>query len=245
MSDVYARLAVTDERAGRAADGLLADPAYRAAVVDLLGVLAYGELGGLRAAGRRRRAGAHLGDKAELAGHGHRRVPALRGCASALVAIGADPEVAMAPSSCRLEASTLDGAGDWLEGLVKAYVGDGIARDFYREVARYLDPATRALVLEVLDRHRPRGVRGRPGAGRRSRPTRASPAGSRCGAGGSSARRSRRRSACAAERDALVDLLVGTASTRPGRRPRSSSARMFTRITEDHTRRMAALGLSA
>ena len=38
----------------------------------------------------------------------------------------------------------------WLEGLVKAYVGDGIAADFYREVAEFLDPSTRELVLEVL-----------------------------------------------------------------------------------------------
>ena len=40
---------------------------------------------------------------------------------------------------------------DWLEGLVKAYVGDSIASDFYREVAARLDGDTRALVLGVLD----------------------------------------------------------------------------------------------
>ena len=39
---------------------------------------------------------------------------------------------------------------DWLEGLVKAYVGDGIAADFYRAVAQVLDPASRDLVLTVL-----------------------------------------------------------------------------------------------
>ena len=39
---------------------------------------------------------------------------------------------------------------DWLEGLVKAYVGDGIAADFYRAVADLLDPQTRALVADVL-----------------------------------------------------------------------------------------------
>src|SRR5580765_1534070 len=40
---------------------------------------------------------------------------------------------------------------DWLEGLVKAYVGDGIAEDFYREVSAYLDESTRDLVLSVLE----------------------------------------------------------------------------------------------
>ena len=39
---------------------------------------------------------------------------------------------------------------DWLEGLVKAYVGDGLAADFYREIAAYLDTDTRALVLDTL-----------------------------------------------------------------------------------------------
>ena len=39
---------------------------------------------------------------------------------------------------------------DWLEGLVKAYVGDGIAADFYRAVAQVLDPDSQGLVLAVL-----------------------------------------------------------------------------------------------
>jgi len=39
----------------------------------------------------------------------------------------------------------------WLESLVKAYVGDGLAADFYREVAAWLDDEpTRELVLTVL-----------------------------------------------------------------------------------------------
>ena len=39
---------------------------------------------------------------------------------------------------------------DWYEGLVKAYVGDGFAADFYREVAAFVDADTRDLVHEVL-----------------------------------------------------------------------------------------------
>ena len=38
----------------------------------------------------------------------------------------------------------------WLEGLVKAYVGDGMAADFYREVATFVDDRTRDLVIDVL-----------------------------------------------------------------------------------------------
>src|SRR5260221_9602484 len=40
---------------------------------------------------------------------------------------------------------------DWCEGLIKAYVGDGMASDFYREVSNYLtDEPTRALIQSVL-----------------------------------------------------------------------------------------------
>jgi hypothetical protein len=39
---------------------------------------------------------------------------------------------------------------DWLEALVKAYVGDGIADDFYAEIATFLDEPDRVLVLDVL-----------------------------------------------------------------------------------------------
>jgi hypothetical protein len=39
----------------------------------------------------------------------------------------------------------------WLESLVKAHVGDGLAADFYREIAEWLDPVTRQLVFSVLD----------------------------------------------------------------------------------------------
>lgn len=35
---------------------------------------------------------------------------------------------------------------DYPEALVKIYVGDGIAADFYREVAQFLEPDAKALV---------------------------------------------------------------------------------------------------
>jgi hypothetical protein len=38
----------------------------------------------------------------------------------------------------------------WGEALVKAYVGDGLAADFYREVAEFVDESTRTLIHEVL-----------------------------------------------------------------------------------------------
>ena len=51
---------------------------------------------------------------------------------------------------CSSPYACLTAPADWLESLVKAYVGDGIARDFYREVAAYMDPRSGGLVREVL-----------------------------------------------------------------------------------------------
>lgn len=71
--------------------------------------------------------------------------------AARITELGGDPEEAMAPF-----VGPLEGYHDstqprtWLEGLVKTYVGDGIADDFYREVAQVLVPPDRELVLDVL-----------------------------------------------------------------------------------------------
>ena len=132
----------------------------------------------------------------------------------------------------------------WLEGLVKAYVGDGIAKDFYREISAYVDDDTRRrcwsrAVLEDAGQAEfaVRVVREAIEADPRDR----RPAGP-VGPPAASARRSRRRSAVAVERDALSALLVG------GRPPGADLAelgRMFARLTDEHSRRMDRLGLSA
>src|SRR5271167_2532868 len=65
--------------------------------------------------------------------------------------LDADPDAAMQPFVQALDAfHARTRPADWLEGLVKAYVGDGIAADFYRAVAQLVDPQTRELVLRVL-----------------------------------------------------------------------------------------------
>src|SRR5262249_39066955 len=68
-----------------------------------------------------------------------------------LTRMGAVPEQAMQPFVEPLNAFHARTApADWLEGLVKAYVGDGFAADFYRAGAEVLGPDARALVLGVL-----------------------------------------------------------------------------------------------
>ena len=72
---------------------------------------------------------------------------------------------------------------DWYESLIKAYVGDGLADDFYREIAAYLDADTRDLIVASVDDDGPRRSSS-TGCGPRSPPTTGSAAGSRCGAAG-------------------------------------------------------------
>src|SRR5215210_1017910 len=121
------------------------------AVVDLLGVLAYAELTAFDRLAEDARLAPTLTGRAALAkmaaaeiGHHCRLVERLR-------QLGADPSAAMAPFVPALDAfheSTRPST--WLEGLVKAYVGDGLATDFYREIAAFLPGTDRDLVLEVL-----------------------------------------------------------------------------------------------
>src|SRR3954464_12312772 len=66
--------------------------------------------------------------------------------------LGADPFVAMAPFRDAIDLFHEHTApSDWYESLVKAYVGDGLADDFYREIAAYLDADTRDLVVASVD----------------------------------------------------------------------------------------------
>jgi hypothetical protein len=228
---------------GGAAGNLDADPGYRQAVVDVLGALAYGELTAFSRLASDADLAPTLTEKAELARlavveFSHFEV--LRG---RLQEIGVDPEAAMEPFVAAVDAFHERTAPQtWLEGLVKAYVGDGIASDFYREISRFLDPATHHLVTTVLAdsgqaefvvrvvseaiAEDPR-VSGRLALwGRRL-----------VGEALSQAQR------VAADRDGLATLLVGSVD-RPGA-DLAELVRMFTRLTEAHSRRMARLGLSA
>ena len=74
-----------------------------------------------------------------------------RALARHLEAQGVAVEDAMAPFIAPFDAFHDSTAPhSWLESLVKAHVGDGLAADFYREIAEWLDPETRDLVFEVL-----------------------------------------------------------------------------------------------
>ena len=114
--------------------------------VELLGVLAYGELSAFDRMAADARYAPTLSGRVTLSEMGH-----FRRLATYLDTLGVMVEDAMAPFIAPLEAFHDSTAPhSWLESLVKAHVGDGLAADFYREIAEWLDPVTRDLVFEVL-----------------------------------------------------------------------------------------------
>ncbi|MBI4944244.1 MAG: hydroxylase [Actinobacteria bacterium] len=219
------------------------DPAYAEAVVDLLGVLAYGELTAFSRLAADADLAPGLAAKAELSRMAVAEFRHFEQLRARLEETGVDVETAMEPFVAPIDAFHERTAPQtWLEGLVKAYVGDGIASDFYREVSAFLDPATHALVTNVVkDSGQAAFVVREVRAAIEADPKLAGRLalwGRRLvGEALSQAQR------VAADRDGLAALLVGSAD-RPGA-DLGELVRMFGRLTDGHTRRMAALGLAA
>lgn len=230
-------------QAGEESPLVLEDPAYREAVVDLLAVIAYGEVSAFERLAEDAKLAPTLEDKVAIAGMAAGEFAKVAALQERIAALGADPFEAMASFRAPLDLFHDHTApSDWYEGLVKAYVGDGLANDFYREIAAYLDVDTRDLVVGtledtghaafVVDR-----VRAAIAADHRL--------------GGRLALWGRRlmgealiqAQRVAAERDALSSLLAGGVD-RPGL-DLAAIGRMFTRLTERHTERMGELGLDA
>jgi hypothetical protein len=217
------------------------DPAYREAVVDLLGAIGYGEISAFERLVEDAKLAPSLEDKVAIASMAAAQLFRVEPIRERLVALGADPYAVMA--SFRDSFDDFHGhtaPSDWYEGLVKAYVGDGLANDFFREIAAFLDEETRELVLETLEDtgHAQFAVeRIRAGIEADHR------------LGGRLALWGRRLMGEAliqaqrvtAERDSLSALLAGGVDM-PGL-DLAAIGRMFTRLTERHAARMGELGL--
>jgi hypothetical protein len=215
--------------------GLIAVDSVR----DLLGLMACGELLAFERLAHDATLAPTMDDRAELARMAvaeFNHFDLLRG---RLASLGLDPDAAMAPFVAPLTAfHQRTAAGNWLEGLVKAFVGDGLAADFYREISVHLDADTRALVLDVLaDTGHSAFAVDRVRAAIAADPRVAGPLalwGRRLvGEALTQAQH------VAAERDALTALVIG------GGLDLTEIGRMLTRLTDGHSARMAALGLDA
>jgi hypothetical protein len=243
--------------ASEAADGVPGEAAAAASgeaaaaadgVLDLLGLLAYAELIAFFRLSEDAALAPSLADKAALgkmavAEFGHFELLCGR-----ITRLDADPDQVMLPFVAALDDFHVRTApSEWLEGLVKAYVGDGIAADFYRAVAELVDPESRALVLEVLaDTGHAEFVIARVRAAIELDPqvTGRLALWARRLVGEALAQAHR----VAAEREPLARLLAsgdkgGSGAGSAG--DLGGIARMFVRLTDTHAQRMAALGLAS
>ncbi|WP_345518948.1 ferritin-like fold-containing protein [Nocardioides conyzicola] len=219
------------------------DPQYREAVIDLLAAIAYGEISAFERLAEDAKLAPTLEDKVAIASMASAEFGHVARLRERLSELGADPFEAMAPFRAPIDKfHEYTAPADWFEGLIKAYVGDGMANDFYREIAAYLDADTRDLIVASLeDSGHSAFVVDRVRAAIAADPR----------LGGRLALWGRRlmgealtqAQRVAADRDALTALLAGGID-RPGL-DLAALGRMFTRITERHAERMAELGLDS
>lgn len=123
----------------------------RDGVVDLLGVLAYGELSAFDRLADASRAAPTLTGRIAMATMAAAEIGHFRLLERHLHGMGVSVDDAVRPFVARFDrfhASTAPRS--WLESLVKVYVGDALASDFYGEVGGWVDDATAALIKEVL-----------------------------------------------------------------------------------------------
>ncbi|MVA76154.1 hydroxylase [Auraticoccus sp. F435] len=216
---------------------------YSRGTVDLLGLVAYGELCAFERLAEDARTSPSLADKVQIAAMAAGEFGHFELVRDRLSALGVDAMEAMAPFRTPFDTfHRLTAPRSWLEGLVKTFVGDGFAADFYREVAAYVDADTRACVHTVLANEAQSDyIVARVRAGIAEDPTvagRLALWGRRLvGEALSQAQR------VAADRDDLTGLLAGTVD-RPGM-DLAAISRMFSRLVEAHTARMDLLGLAS
>ena len=121
------------------------------ATVDLLGVLAYGELSAFDRLAEDARHAPTLSGRAALSAMAAAEIGHFRLLEEHLLGMGVSVEDAMRPFVAQWDAYHASTAPrSWLESLVKAYLGDGLAADFYREIAGWLPGPTGDLVQQVL-----------------------------------------------------------------------------------------------
>jgi ferritin-like protein len=216
------------------------DSEHADGVVDLLGMLAYATLSGFFRLSADAAVAESLPDKIALGEMAVTEYGHFRMLLGRLEQLNVDPDAAMRPFVPALDAfHARTRPADWLEGLVKAYVGDGISADFYRMIADLTDPRTQTLVNEVLAdtghaefaviRVREAITANPSVAGRLALWARRL-----MGEAVGQAQR------VASEREALARLLAGGDPAQRGK-----ISRMFARLTDANSGRMAALGLTS
>lgn len=128
-----------------------ADPArYNSFLLDLLGVMAYGELSAFERLSSDARYSPTLHDRAVLGRIAVIEFQHFELVRARLEEMGADADAAMLPFQPSIDHfHERTRPADWFESLMKAYVIDTVSADFYRAVSRQIDASTRDLVERI------------------------------------------------------------------------------------------------
>ncbi|MDJ0355608.1 ferritin-like fold-containing protein [Paenarthrobacter sp. PH39-S1] len=123
---------------------------YDKFVVDLLGVIAYGELSAFERLSSDARYSPTLHDRAALGRMAVTEFEHFDVVRARLAEMNMDVELAMRPFQQSIDSfHDRTRPADWYESLMKAYVVDAISGDFYRAISEFLDQKTREVINAV------------------------------------------------------------------------------------------------
>lgn len=126
-------------------------PADHPGVTDLFAVLAYGEISAFYRLSEEAALSPSLHGKVAVAKMATAEMAHFERLEAALTERGVDVYDAMSPFVRPLDSyHRSTDPSTWLESMVKFHVGDGIAADFYREIAGVLSPEVAEVVRDVL-----------------------------------------------------------------------------------------------
>ncbi|WP_407443848.1 ferritin-like fold-containing protein [Rhodococcus sp. (in: high G+C Gram-positive bacteria)] len=126
-------------------------PADHPGVAELFAVIAYGEIAAFYRLADDAKFSPSVRGRVALASMAAAEMSHFETLHAALDDRGVEIYAAMEPYRQALDAYHVSTTpSTWLESLVKAYVGDGIAADFYCEIADRLAPEVAAVVRDVL-----------------------------------------------------------------------------------------------
>ena len=123
---------------------------HRQFVIGFYGAMAYGELSAFERFSSDARFSPTLHDRITIGRLAAAEFAHFELVSAELAALGAEVEAAMEPFRAFVDAfHERTRPADWYEALMKAYVVDAVARDFYRAISDFLDPRSRELIGRI------------------------------------------------------------------------------------------------